>query len=152
MFAGRMVGPQRGQRGGGFEAVVEGGEIIRRGLHALGVVSECPERGVTRRAEKSANLAGLMAMIDAQPTLLGCFLADCAGAVLPRQSELVLERRHAIALEQARAFASGGRSAASCTVFRIVCPSASFALLVLGFVGGMVAAFGFQFPFSGLGA
>src|SRR5262249_8326483 len=74
----------------GLEARVEGGEIIRRRLHPLRVVSEPSEGGVAECAEHAAYLAGLVAMIDAQETPLGVFPADCASATLQRQPELVL--------------------------------------------------------------
>src|SRR5262249_57351955 len=75
-----------------LEARVEGGEIVRRRLHPLRVVSEPSEGGVAERAEQAAYPAGLVAMIDAQQAPHGFFLADCASASLQRQPELVLAR------------------------------------------------------------
>src|SRR5262249_37605270 len=46
---------------------------------------------------------------------------------------------------------SRGRSLLSCAILRIVCPSASFALVDFGFVCGVVAAIGCPLPLSSLG-
>src|ERR1700730_4090481 len=79
-----------------FEALVEGREIICRALRELRVIVVKSQATVAFLAEQPTHFAGHVAMIDTEQPL-GLFLADCAGAVLQREPELVLRPRNPIA-------------------------------------------------------